>query len=180
MEQNKVTQVLLIVFVAILMCIAICYGLGFWGLKTSWQFKYEVELVDFINLLTTIGCTLGAAWFVSKKLSEDRFEKDLQINDLKKIEEQINGLIAIIVRNQSLSEENKEEILNINAYLNNLINRFVIVNSVNNNTNIRESFNLFYRYSTNFGDDFNVPSIISYGDNLLKAVREEIRLINKK
>lgn len=181
MEQNKVIQVLLIIFISILISIAICFGCGFHGLKTSWLFKYEVEVVDLINLLATIGCTLGAAWLISKKLSEERFEKELQINDLKKIEEQINELIAIIVKNQSLSAQNREEILNINAYLNSLINRFIVVNSNNiDNRNIINSFNLFYGFSTNFGNDFNVPSIILHGDKLLKAVRDQIRLINKK
>lgn len=181
MGKDKITKYLLLIFFIVIAGLSLSYGIGFW--RTSWSIKHEVELVDFINILVTISCALGAAWFVAKKLSEDRFNKELTITDLRKIEEQIGCIVEMFIKYETIDESQKNEILNINSYLNSLINRFEIVNNINlANSNLRERFNVFYRYSTDFdsGNGSDVQNIINEGNQLIKAIRLEIIKVNER
>lgn len=110
MGQNKITEILLSLILIITVGISLLYGCNFW--TTNWKFKNEVELTDLINIIVTVSSAIGAAWFIAKKLSEDRFNKELTINDLKKIEEQIGNIIEIAVKNDILTNEQQQEILN--------------------------------------------------------------------
>lgn len=178
MGQNKITEFLLLLILIITAGISLLYGCNFW--ETNWKFKNEVELTDLINIVVTVFSAIGAAWFIAKKLSEDRFNKKLIINDLKKIEEQIGCIIEIFVKNDTLTNEQQQEILNINSYLNSLIVRFEIVHSPN--SELRRIFNSFYRYSTDFGleNGIDLQQVIQEGNQLIKIIRLQISRVNKK
>lgn len=75
MGQNKVVitlfAVCLIVIVALLTILS--YGL----LQTQWSYNYVVEPIDVINIVVTLLVSIFIAWYVTKRLSEERFDKEL-------------------------------------------------------------------------------------------------------
>lgn len=181
MGKNKIIQILIYIFLFIIAGISLLYGFGLW--KTSWSFKGEVELVDFINIIVTIFTAVFAAWYISKKISEERFYKELIISDLRKIEELISSVIEILIRNERLEDDQKQEILNLIGYLNNLIDRFEFINGYNNqNSSLRTVFLNFYGLSTDFGSDTNIDiqNVIRTGNKLIKEVRSQIININER
>ena len=78
MGQNKVVitlfAVCLIVIVALLTILS--YGL----LQTQWSYNYVVEPIDVINIVVTLLVSIFIAWYVTKRLSEERFDKELVSN----------------------------------------------------------------------------------------------------
>lgn len=181
MGKNKIIQLLIYIFLLVIAGISLLYGLGFW--RTSWSFKCEVELVDFINIIVTVFTAVCAAWYISKKISEERFFKELIISDLRKIEELISSVIEILIRNEHLEETQKQEILNLIGYLKNLIDRFEFINEYNNqNSRLRTVFFNFYGLSTDFGSDNNIDiqNVIMTGNKLIKEVRCQIININER
>lgn len=50
----------------------------------------ELVPLDVVNLFATSIITVFLAWYITKKLSEQRYEKEFVITDLKNIEDQIN------------------------------------------------------------------------------------------
>lgn len=57
----------------------------------------EVDPISVLSVLLTSIVTLVAAWYISKKIKEQRFEKDFLLKDLSKIEqtvEEIENLIS--------------------------------------------------------------------------------------
>lgn len=181
MGKNKIIQVLIYIFLLVIAGISLLYGLGFW--RTSWSFKCEVELVDFINIIVTIFSAICAAWYIAKKLSEERFCKELIISDLRKIEELIGTVIEILIKNERLTDDQKQEILNLIGYLNSLIDRFEFINEYDNsNTGLKPAFRRFYRLSTDFGSrtDINIQEVVSTSNVLIKEIRSQIININDK
>ncbi len=53
-------------------------------------FSKELNPFEIITLVVTTLVTIWLGWFVSKKLTEQRYQKEYIINDLKIIEEEIN------------------------------------------------------------------------------------------
>ncbi len=78
--------------------------------KENWLFNaipnYEIDPINVLNLVFTSTSTLFLAWFLSKKLQEQRYEKEFLINDLKSIENEINRLVSLI-SNSSVIELNE-------------------------------------------------------------------------
>ena len=91
MGQNKIAIILF--SISLVVVIALITILSFGLLKTSWSYSYVVEPIDIVNILVTILVTIFVAWYVTKKLSEERFEKELIISDLKSIEECIKKIL---------------------------------------------------------------------------------------
>lgn len=59
---------------------------------SSSSFKKELDPFAIISLIVTTLVTLWLAWYVSKKVTEQRYEKEFFISDLKQIEEEIKFL----------------------------------------------------------------------------------------
>ena len=79
--------------ISLVVIVAVITVLSFGLLQTSWSYSYVVEPIDIINILVTVLVTIFVAWYVTKKLSEERFEKELIISDLKSIEECIKKIL---------------------------------------------------------------------------------------
>lgn len=62
----------------------------------------ELVPLDVFNLLFTSGITVFLAWYITKKLTEQRYEKEFVIGDLKNIEEQINYIEKLTSDIQSI------------------------------------------------------------------------------
>ena len=178
MGQDKVTGFMLKVFLAIILGIAVLYSIGL--SHTNWVYNPEVNLTELVNIIVTNVCSFGAAWLVAKKLTEDRFNKDLKITDLKHIENQIGQIIELLVKSTSLTKEQEQEILAIFSYLERLINRFNRLYFQNDNNELKLSFYTFFCHATNFDSDgIDTQSVITEGDNLIKLVRMLIVKVNE-
>ncbi len=89
-----------------------------WFSTTS--FSKELDPFDIITLVVTTAVTVWLGLYVSKKITEQRFEKEYVINDLKHIEEEINH----IEKNMQSREMDIQSILDLLNKLNIYIERF--------------------------------------------------------
>lgn len=159
------------------------FSAGF--LQTCWVFDYTVQPMDIINLVVTIFISLYVAWVITKKLTEERFEKELLISDLKDIEAEIKRILDAY----ETSEPGNTILPAINQ-LRVLIERFkntiLLTASKNLDTAVLDtSFIQFYRLSTDYEavdnvTDVDLPSVQNYGSKLIVEIRNLISQINKR
>ncbi len=180
MGQNKVVitlfAVCLIVIVALLTILS--YGL----LQTKWVYNYVVEPIDVINIVVTLLVSIFIAWYVTKRLSEERFDKELVIADLRDIESCMKKTLELYER----SNNNNEILIHLNQ-LHILIQRFQRTIDIGG-MDMRALQNAFWRLfaaatdydSGNDTDSIDIPSVQRYGDDLIIEVRRIIRVINTK
>lgn len=179
MGQNKI-----ICIIAFIILLLIGY-LGAGLLRTGWVFDYTVEPMDIINLIVTVVVSVYVAWYITKRLTEERFEKELVISDLKDIENEIKKVL------NAYDEDNPGRIvLPAVNQLQNLIERFKssikMTSSKNLDMNVLDrAFTNFYGCATNYEaesktDEVDLPSVQNYGNDLIVEVRYLISQINKK
>lgn len=180
MGQNKVViwlfSVCLIVIVALLTILS--YGL----LKTKWTYNYVVEPIDVINIIITLLVSVFIAWYVTKRLSEERFDKELVISDLRDIESCMKKTLELYDR----SDNNNEILVYLNQ-LHILIERFrrtIDTGGVDMRA-LENSFWRFFAAATDYdsGNDTNnidIPSVQRFGDDLIIEIRRIIRVVNTK
>ena len=147
----------------------------------SFIYKNELSLSDFANITATCLLTMVAAWYIAKKLNEDRYAKELAIGDLKKIEENIALIIAKVQNDTTPGYQN---ILEAVQQLHGQLRRLGRTCSINGSKvpieKIMNRFYGFYGCATNFGDTTPDSShVISTGDDLIVEIRETILRINQ-
>lgn len=81
----------------------------------------EIVPLDVFNLILTSGITIFLAWYITKKLTEQRYEKEFVIEDLKLIEEQVNYIERLT---SDIKKIELEPLLELFNKLNNHIERF--------------------------------------------------------
>ena len=179
MGQNK-----LICVIASIILLLIGY-LGAGLLRTGWVFDYTVEPMDIINLIVTIVVSVYVAWYITKRLTEERFEKELVISDLKDIESEVKKVLDAY-------EDNNPGGIVLPAVnqLQNLIKRFKKSIQMTSSKNLDmkvldKAFTNFYGCATNYEaesetKDIDLPSVQTYGNNIIVEVRNLISKINKK
>lgn len=180
MGQNKTTIILFSVSLVVVIALITILSVGL--LKTSWSYNYVVEPIDLVNILVTILVTIFVAWYVTKKLSEERFEKELAISDLKSIEECIKKIF------ESYEQQNaNNQILALINQLHILINRFEkTVDSRRISTNnLKSLFLNLYAVATDYTAVNDTSSIdilrVEYlSDELIIEIRRIIAKINVK
>lgn len=180
MGQNKIAIALFstsLVVVIVLITI-LTFGL----LRTSWSYSYVVEPIDIVNMLVTILVTIFVAWYVTKKLSEERFDKELIISDLKSIEECIKKILDSYERQNA-----NDQILALINQLHILINRFEkTVDSRRISTNeLKNSFWNLFAVATDYNtvdntSNIDLPMVEHLGDELIIEVRRVIVKVNSK
>lgn len=179
MEQHKIICIIASILLLLL---------GYWGaglLSTEWVYDYTVEPMDIINLITTVVVSVYVAWYITKRLTEERFEKELVISDLKDIEGEINKILDAYEK----SEPGDVILPSINQ-LRILIDRFkksiqLTASKKLDTATLDSSFTQFYRYATDYGavdnvTDIDLPSVQNYGSILIIEVRNLISTINNK
>jgi hypothetical protein len=75
------------------------YSQSWFGTTT---FSKEVNPFDIIVLVVTSLVTIWLGWYVSKRITEQRYQKEYLINDLKEIEEEINTIQRGILSSSTL------------------------------------------------------------------------------
>ena len=81
----------------------------------------EIVPLDVFSLILTSGLTFYLAWYITKKLSEQRYEKEFVIGDLKLIEEEVNYIERITNDTNNIEIQS---LINFFNKLNNHIERF--------------------------------------------------------
>lgn len=179
MGQNKI-----ICITASIILLLIGY-LGAGLLRTGWVFDYTVEPMDIINLIVTVVVSVYVAWYITKRLTEERFEKELVISDLKDIEGEIKKILDAYEKSKP-----GNVILPAINQLRILIDRFkksvqLTASKKLDTAALDSSFIQFYRFATDYGAvdnviDVDLPSVQNHGSNLIIEVRNLISTINKK
>lgn len=144
--------------------------------------KYEntLSLSDVVYVLITSFVTLFAAWYLSKKLNEDRFSKELSISDLKEIEQVVGQIIRIV---QSSDEGINAKLLQLVNQLEQLLSRFDRTCQLRREQDsinlIQGHFRNLYRYATDFDENpLDVQSVVKSGTDLIVEIRNTISRIN--
>lgn len=148
-------------------------------LKSEMEYKNEISLADILNISITALVTIGAAWYITKRLNEDRYAKELAIEDLKEIEHNITSIV-----NKVHAAGPATEILLSVHQLNILLNRLDRTCKVNGKNisvqKVKNHFNIFYRIVGDIdNEEFDNAAVLTSADNLIMEVRETILKINQ-
>jgi len=146
----------------------------------------EVDPFDIINLIVTLIATIWLGWYVSKKLTEKRFEKEYIITDLKQIEEEI----SYIEKNVESSRLELDTVLNMLNKLSAHIERFsktiqIFKISAINVIKLKKNYQELYEKTTNVEGNFlqidteNRNEINQICTDFVITAREMIYTINK-
>ncbi len=179
MEQNRIVTIACRTLVAITI-----FSVGYLSsnlISTGISYKNEVSFSDILNIGATCLATIFAAWYISKKLNEDRYAKELIINDLRKIESSISNIVSAA---QNPANGNRKGIVEMVNQLHGSLSRLERTCGVNGKKvpikSIMHRFYCFYGCATNFGDEpLNIPLIVSSGDDLIVEIRTTITQINQ-
>lgn len=178
MGQNKIAVIFF--SISFIVVIALITVLSFGLLKTSWSYNYVVEPIDIISIIVTILVTIFVAWYITKKLSEERFDKELIISDLKSIEECIKRILDAY----ETQNANNQVLVLINQ-LHILINRFekTIVSRKIDTDKLKKSFWNLFAAATDYTttDDtssIDIPKVEYLSDELIIEVRRIIGKVN--
>lgn len=87
---------------------------------SSTTFSTQLDPFDIITLVVTSLVTVWLGWYVSKKITEQRYQKEYVINDLKQIEEELN----FIERSMQSSNIDLQSLLGLLNKLKTYIERF--------------------------------------------------------
>lgn len=109
----------IIFFVYVLFFLARFLFADLWLQKT--KLDYDFALLDIVSLLITSIIAIWIGWYVAKKLSEQRFEKDFLIDDLRLIEKEIQEIDNVFKSSRSVDIT---LVTSINNKVNALIDRF--------------------------------------------------------
>lgn len=180
---------------ATLIFISVVVILRFWTLLllNGWfdnlKIDYNVVPVDVFDIMITSAVTIWIGYYVVKTLSEQRFEKEMLISDLREIEAKTSELEAIF------EQSNQIDITLVSSKLNAIhhsLDRFkhtIKLSTSKYDTEIREidaAFNSLFISTTDFGsniirqDVVDMPAISTNINRVILKVRETVIRINKK
>jgi hypothetical protein len=66
------------------------------------KIDYTIVPLDVFSLLISSAITVWIGWYVAKKLTEQRFEKDFLISDLKQMEEEVHQIKRLFDSSSSI------------------------------------------------------------------------------
>jgi hypothetical protein len=180
MGQNKIAITLF--SVSLIVIIALLTVLSYGVLQTSWSYNYVVEPIDIINIIVTLLVSVFIAWYVTKRLSEERFDKELIISDLRDIESCIKKTLEFY----DSSNSNNEILIYLNQ-LHILIRRFqCTINTDKMDTRgLENAFWQLFKVATDYDsgsdtDNVDIPAVQRHGNDLIIEVRRIIKLVNTK
>lgn len=152
------------------------------------ELSNDVVPIDVASLLLTSFVTIFLGYYITKKLTESRVEKDSLIEDLKRIESYMYAVQNILkqfdkINIQQITAELEMAVLSINRFKHSL----KIVGEEKIETNqLENQFFALYTISTNFdGDNVKVESvssgsILKSSDDVLIEARKLIHEINTR
>lgn len=150
------------------------------------EIDYSVNAFDFISLIITSLLTILVAWYITKKLTEQRFEKDFLINDLNSIEEIVHSIEDILESSSSLNITYMASKINSIFMLKNRMKDAIEQTSLSGTdvSQLENSINDLFTSATNFDaqdipiSDVDIPQIQQHCSNLIRETRNLIIKIN--
>jgi len=148
----------------------------------------EIDPLDVFTLIISSAITIFLAWYITKKLSEQRYEKEFIITDLKTIEDQINYIERLVQDSQIIQ---LQQLLDIFNKLRSNIDRFlktieIFEISCSESTKLNTLYNTLYKTVTDIDgiqlemNEINRSKIHITCSNLVITTRKIIYTINKK
>lgn len=149
---------------------------------------YHLVPIDVINLFVSGGITIWIGYYIVKKLSEQRFEKEMLINDLRLIEQEVNSIGSLF------QTSTRVDIAHISSKINtieNIIDRFIstitisTIVPIKSTDSLRKAFYILYASATNLESDvvetskIDLPPIQKASNDVILKTRELILQINK-
>lgn len=177
MGQNKASLILWGIAAILILSILIIFGIGTFA--SSWKYEFDVRPMDVITLGVTSLITIFAAWYITKYINEDRYAKELVIEDLKQIESTVGDIIVLSGESNDVSTNTLSRINKLHLLIDRLGKTCNINGKKINITPIQNKFYLFYGFATDYSETgLDLPSIQSFGDNLIIEIRATIGKIN--
>lgn len=149
--------------------------------------NYEIVPVDVIDLMVTSAITIGVGYYIVKRLSEQRFEKEMLIEDLRRIEEKVSSIENAFDSHEEL------DISLVSGYISSvrhLLDRFKHTLQMTGNSYVEEmkeidhAFNRLFRSATDFDSKIiqtqktDKSAIIDCASEVILKLREVIVKIN--
>jgi len=147
----------------------------------------EVDPMNIFSTLISAFVAIWLGWYITRKLSAQRFEKEYIISDIKKIEEEL----FLIEKKLEVTKIDLQTVLELLSRFNLYIDRFsktidiFKVTSINA-TNLSSAYQKLYLKTTNTeGDQLNIDDSVKIEINticssILVETRQMIFTINKK
>lgn len=147
----------------------------------------EVDPIALLSIVISAVVAIWLGWYITKKLSAQRFEKEYLISDIKHIEEEI----GFIERKMQVSNIELQTILELLNKFKLYIDRFsktidtFQVTSINSRK-LFENYNRLYSKTTNTeGDLFNIDTSVRLEINnifssIIAETRQMIFMINRE
>lgn len=155
-----------------------------WFGNTS--FAKEVNPLDIITLVISTSVTIWLGIYISKKLTEQRYQKEYIINDIKLIEEEIVFFDRNTMQSSSLDLQPTVNVLNkLKSYIDRFSKSLEIFNISIDIKLLNSGFNNLYTKVTNTSgsslilDDTNKHEIASICNDLVLVTRKIVCSINK-
>lgn len=185
-KMSIIKWLLLVLLTIAITFIFIHYIILFIGIMVKNNISYQVNAIDYISMITSAIVTIWVGWFISKKLTENRFQKEFLIGDLKEIERNIHEIEDIFETSTSV------DIMHISSKFSTLYsieNRFSETISIMNlskniSTNIREVITNLYEKATDFSspneytNKLDIPEIKKRCNDIIIETRTLIIKIN--
>lgn len=138
---------------------------------SKFQFSYELNpSILFSSFLTAI-VTLFAAWYISKKIKEQRFEKDFLLKDLIDIEQDICRIQTLITPGSIDSQEFIDILNNIQRITKRFKHTLNACGRENSGlTSLNAKYKVLYTKLTNTDSDYldvnddNKGNLMNYSD----------------
>lgn len=178
-------------FSFILLILLSSFYLMYFIIEYAWfeqlKINYELVPVDAIGIIISAALTLWIGWYIAKKLTEQRFEKEYLIKDLKLIENKACELKALF---QNSSCIDISYVSAVNNEIQSLFNRLsktielADMSSVSM-SDLSNSINELYRDTTDFDasqiavESVDLQMIFARCDNVIIEGRKLIITINK-
>jgi hypothetical protein len=179
---------LLIVITIIVFFRFVCFlAINSW--VQNMEIDYKLVPIDVFSLFISSVITIWLGYYVVKKLSEQRFEKEMLINDLKQIEEKVREVEDIFENSDMIDLGGMSVKMNTVRHL---VDRFVFTVQIAENDiekdiePINDTLNNLYMAATNFDsptvsrNDIDVATILHHTNDLITNVRRLTISLNNK
>ena len=152
------------------------------------EIDYSVNAFEYVSLILSSFLTVLVAWYITKRITEQRFEKDFLINDLKSIEDIVHNIENILETSSSINITYIASRINSIFMLKDRMKEAIELTSLSNMdiTPLENSINDLFTSATDFDaqdvpiSEVDIPEIQQRCSNLIKETRNLIIEINHK
>lgn len=152
------------------------------------EIDYSVNAFEYVSLILSSFLTILVAWYITKRITEQRFEKDFLINDLKSIEDIVHNIENILETSSSINITYIASRINSIFMLKDRMKEAIELTSLSNMdiTPLENSINDLFTSATDFDaqdvpiSEVDIPEIQQRCSNLIKETRNLIIEINHK